>query len=96
MIESGVVTKSEIIVRIAGATGWSKATSHRAVNAMLDGIKAALRRGEPVTLVGFGTFSATRRKPRTIRNPRTGRTVSARGGRAPRFRPSRELKQAVR
>lgn len=90
------MTKSQLIVRIAGATGWSKAASHRAVDAMLQGIKAALRRGEPVTLVGFGTFSAARRKPRTLRNPRTGRTVSAPGGRVPRFRPSRELKQAVR
>lgn len=63
---------------------------------MLAAIRAALKRGDMVTLVGFGTFSAARRKPRTVRNPRTGRTITVAGGRLPRFRPSRELKQAVR
>ncbi len=65
------------------------------MRAMLAMIRTSLKRGEPVTLVGFGTFSVGRLKPRTARNPRTGRPVVI-GGRVPRFKPSKELKQAVR
>jgi len=90
------VTRAEIVKRIATSTGWSHAVADRAVRSMLAGIRTALRRGDTVTLVGFGTFSAARRKARTVRNPRTGRTVTVTGGRLPRFRPSRELRQAVR
>jgi DNA-binding protein HU-beta len=90
------VTKADIVRRIATTTGWSNAVTDRAVRSMLVAIRTALKRGDMVTLVGFGTFSAARRKPRTVRNPRTGRTITVAGGRLPRFRPSRELKQAVR
>ena len=55
-----------------------------------------LKRGQPVTLVGFGTFSVTRRKPRNGKNPRTGKPMHVAGGRAPRFKPSQELKRAIR
>jgi DNA-binding protein HU-beta len=89
------VNRSDLIVRMANASGWSRAATDRAMRAMLGGIVSSLRRGEPVTLVGFGTFSAVRRKPRTISNPRTGRKVTV-AGRLPRFKPSKELKQAVR
>src|SRR5207249_2675209 len=58
-------------------------------------VRAALRRGEPVTLVGFGTFSVARRRPRTLRNPKTGQAVTV-AGRTPRFKPSAELKATVR
>jgi DNA-binding protein HU-beta len=85
-----------MVRRIATTTGWSNAVTDRAVRSMLAAIRTALKRGDMVTLVGFGTFSAARRKPRTVRNPRTGRTITVAGGRLPRFRPSRELKQAVR
>ena len=62
---------------------------------MLGAIRVSLKRGDPVTLVGFGTFSVAKRKPRTMRNPRTGHTVTV-AGRMPRFKPSKELRQAVR
>ena len=90
------MTKAEIVKRIATTTGWSHTVTDRAVRSMLAGIRTALKRGDTVTLVGFGTFSAARRKARTVRNPRTGRTMTVAGGRLPRFRPSKELKQAVR
>ena len=89
------MTRAELVVRMADAAGWSKAAGDRAMRAMLAGILSSLKRGETVTLVGFGTFSATRRKPRTIANPRTGKSVTV-AGRVPRFKPSKELKQAVR
>jgi DNA-binding protein HU-beta len=89
------VTKADLVVRMSSASGWSKAATARALRAMLAGMSASLKRGDPVTLVGFGTFSAARRRPRTVRNPRTGRAVAV-AGRIPRFKPSKELRQAVR
>ena len=89
------MTRADLVVRMAQASGWPKASTDRALRAMLAAMRNALRRGEPVTLVGFGTFSVVRRRPRTIRNPRTGQPVTV-AGRIPRFRPSKELKEAVR
>jgi DNA-binding protein HU-beta len=89
------MTKAEIVKRMSDASGWPKAGSERALRAALAGIRASLKRGDPVTLVGFGTFSVARRKPRTVKNPRTGHTVMV-AGRIPRFKPSKEMKQAVR
>lgn len=89
------MTRADLVVRMAQASGWPKASTDRALRAMLAAMRNALRRGEPVTLVGFGTFSVARRRPRTMRNPRTGQPVTI-AGRIPRFRPSKELKEAVR
>ena len=89
------MTKSDLVARMATAAGWHKASTERAMRALLAGIRTSLKRGDAVTLVGFGTFSVARRKPRTLKNPRTGQSVTV-GGRVPRFKPSKELKQAVR
>jgi DNA-binding protein HU-beta len=89
------MTKADIVKRMSDASGWPKAGSERALRAALAGIRASLKRGDPVTLVGFGTFSVARRKPRTVKNPRTGQTVTV-AGRIPRFKPSKEMRQAVR
>jgi DNA-binding protein HU-beta len=89
------VTRVDLVNRMAHDAGWSKVATERALRAMLGGIRVSLKRGEAVTLVGFGTFAVARRKPRTMRNPRTGKAVAV-SGRIPRFKPSKELKQAVR
>ena len=89
------MTRGDLVNRMAPAAGWSKVATERALRATLAGIQRSLKRGEPVTLVGFGTFAVARRKPRTMRNPRTGHAVAV-AGRLPRFKPSKELKQAVR
>ena len=89
------MTKADLVVRMAQASGWSKAATERALRAMLAGIRTSLKCGDAVTLVGFGTFTVARRKPRTMKNPKTGQSVTV-GGRVPRFKPSKELKQAVR
>jgi DNA-binding protein HU-beta len=80
---------------MAQASGWPKASTDRALRAMLLAMRNALRRGEAITLVGFGTFAVARRRPRTVRNPRTGHAVTV-AGRAARFRPAKELKEACR
>ena len=89
------MTRADLVARMATAAGWPKAGTERALRAMLAGIRSALKRGDAVTLVGFGTFAVARRKPRTMRNPRTGQSVTV-AGRIPRFKPSKELKQVVR
>jgi len=80
---------------MAEAAGWPRTVTDRSLRAMLGAVRASLKRGDAVTLVGFGTFSVARRRPRPIRNPRTGQTATV-GGRVPRFKPSAELKRAVR
>jgi DNA-binding protein HU-beta len=89
------MTRADLVTRMATAAGWPKAGTERALLAMLGAVRASLKRGESVTLVGFGTFSVARRRPRTMRNPRTGHPVTV-AGRIPRFKPSKELRQAVR
>ncbi len=89
------MTRADLVARMAQSAGWPKAGTERALRAMLGAIRVSLKRGDPVTLVGFGTFSVARRRTRTMRNPRTGQTVTV-AGRIPRFKPSKELRQAVR
>jgi DNA-binding protein HU-beta len=90
------MTRADLVISMAAAGGWPKCTADRALRSLLAAIRASLKRGQPVTLVGFGTFTVSRRKPRRGKNPRTGQPMHVAGGRVPRFRPSRELKRAVR
>ena len=90
------MNRAELVTSMARASGWSKAATDRALRALLASIRASLKRGQPVTLVGFGTFAVTRRKARKGKNPRTGKPMNVASGRSPRFRPSKELKRAVR
>ena len=90
------MTRVELVESMAAASGWTKAATDRALRALLASIRASLKRGQPVTLVGFGTFAVSRRKPRRGKNPRTGQLMHVVGGKIPRFRPSKELKRAVR
>lgn len=89
------MTRADLVARMAAASGWPKTGTERALRAMVGAIRTSLKHGDAVTLVGFGTFSVARRRRRTMRNPRTGQTVTV-AGRIPRFKPSKELKQAVR
>ncbi len=89
------MTRADLVARMAEAADWPKTVADRALRAMLGAMRTALKRGDTVTLVGFGSFSVARRRPRAIRNPRTGQTATV-GGRIPRFKPSAELKRAVR
>ena len=89
------MTRADLITRMAQATGWPKASTERALLAMLGAVRGSLKRGDAVTLVGFGTFSVARRRTRTMKNPRTGQSVTV-AGRIPRFKPSKELRHAVR
>jgi DNA-binding protein HU-beta len=90
------MTKADLVDRMAAASGVSKVAAEKALHGALASIRGSLRKGEAVTLVGFGTFVVTRRKPRRGRNPRTGQLITIAAARVPRFRPSPVLKSALR
>jgi DNA-binding protein HU-beta len=90
------MTKAELIERISTKAKISKRAANIALNTFTDTVTSSLKKGERVALVGFGTFSVSKRKPRTARNPRTGETIQVPAKRAPKFKAGRELKQAVK
>jgi len=90
------MTKAELIEKIAAKAKISKKAANVAINTFVGSVTAALKKGDRVALVGFGTFSVAKRKARTARNPRTGETINVPARRAPKFKAGRELKKAVR
>ena len=89
------MNKSELIDRIAEGSDISRAAAARALDATLDAITEALTQSDPVTLVGFGTFSARDRAARSGRNPRTGESIEIAAARVPVFKPGKALKDAI-
>ena len=89
------MNKSELIDTVAQAAEISKSAAERAVDAMIGAVKSSLRKGEEVTLIGFGTFLAANRAARQGRNPRTGEPVAIPAARVPRFRAGKALKDAI-
>ena len=84
-----------LVERIAKDAKLSKTQATSALNAALDGIQTSLKKGGKVTLVGFGTFSVSKRKARTGRNPQTGDKLKIAARRVARFSPGSGLKKAV-
>jgi len=89
------VNKSELVDAIASGADISKASAGRALDAMVDTITESLRKGDPVALVGFGTFSVKDRAARQGRNPQTGATIQIPAARVPGFKAGKGLKDAV-
>ncbi len=89
------MNKADLIEKIAKDAKINKTQADAAINSALAGIQSALRKGERVTLVGFGTFSTGTRKARTGRNPQTGGTIQIEAKKVARFSPGAELKAAV-
>lgn len=89
------MNKAEMIDAVADAADISKAAATRALDGALNSIAKALKKGESVTLVGFGTFSVRKRKARTGRNPRTGETINIKATKVPGFKPGKALKDAI-
>ena len=89
------MNKTDLINAVAEDTEMSKADAGRAVEAVLDSVTRALKRGDSVSLVGFGTFSVKHRAARTGRNPRTGGTLQIAATNVPGFKAGKGLKEAV-
>ena len=89
------MNKSELIDAIAASADISKATAGRALDAVINSVTGALKDGEQVVLVGFGTFSVKERAARTGRNPQTGDPIEIAAARIPGFKAGKALKDAV-
>ena len=89
------MNKSELIEAVASASDLSKAAAGRAVDAAVAAITGALKKGDSVTLIGFGTFKVTKRAARTGRNPQTGKELKIPARKAPTFKAGAALKSAV-
>jgi len=89
------MNKAELIEAVASATDLSKADATRSVDAVIDTITETLRKGDSVTLVGFGTFEVRARAARAGRNPQTGETIQIKASNSPAFKAGKAFKDAV-
>jgi DNA-binding protein HU-beta len=89
------VNKSQLIDKIADGADISKAAAGRALDAFIDAVGEALKEGDQVALVGFGTFAVRERAARSGRNPQTGATIEIAAGKVPAFKAGKALKDAV-
>jgi DNA-binding protein HU-beta len=90
------MTKAELVAKMAAASGISKTSAEQALKGFTDSVKMALKKGEKVTLVGFGTFSVSKRAQRKGRNPRDGRELVIRATKVAKFKPGKDLKESVK
>ena len=86
------MNKNDLVAHVADAAGITKADADKAVDAVFDGITAALKNGDDVSVYGFGSFSATARPERTGRNPQTGAEIVIAASNAPKFSAAKKLK----
>jgi DNA-binding protein HU-beta len=89
------MSKAELVEQIALQTGMTKADAERAVNAFINVVTSALKGGDDVTMVGFGTFTTGDRAERQGRNPQTGKTITIAAKKVVKFKPGKALKEEV-
>ena len=89
------MTKHEIISTMAMDANISKVTAGKVLDSFLDGVQKSLKKGNHVTLVGFGTFAVVKRKARTGRNPQTGETIKIKASKTAKFKAGKALKEAI-
>ena len=89
------MTKAELIVSIARETKMSKASAEKTINAFTNSVMKALKKGDKLTLTGFGTFSVAKRRARKGRNPQTGKEIKIPANRVAKFKAGKLLKSAV-
>ena len=90
------MTKADLVSKIAGDGGITKAQAEKAVDGFVVAISDALSQGEKVTLVGFGTFSVGERSEREGRNPRTGDKITIPASKVVKFKPGKSLSEKVK
>jgi len=90
------MNKAQLIEVVAKAANVTKVDAENVLNVALDSIKKSVKKGEDVTLIGFGTFTKSKRQARTGRNPQTGKEITIPAMTVPKFRPGREFKDAMK
>jgi len=91
-----ILTKKDLIELVAKKANLTNKAARESVQAMLNGIRDSLKRGEKVVITGFGTFSVRKRVERIGRNPKTGEKMTIEARKAPGFTPGKTLKRIVR
>lgn len=89
------MNKQDLVTHVAEAAGISKSDAAKAVDAVFDGISDALKKGDEVRLIGFGTFAVASRAASEGRNPRTGEKIKIAASKQPKFKAGKGLKDAV-
>ncbi len=89
------MNKSDLVDKIAARANISKTSAGEAIDALVEGVTSALKKGERVTLVGFGTFAVSQRKARNGRNPQTGSVIKIAARKVAKFTPGIDLKKVV-
>jgi DNA-binding protein HU-beta len=90
------MNKQQLIEKVATETKLSKAQTEALMNATFDNIKKAVKKGDDVKIVGFGTFVKAKRKARMGRNPQTGKAIKIAASNYPKFRPGSEFKALLK
>lgn len=90
------MNKGDLVAKIAADTEITKTQAEGVFNSLIGAITASLKKGQKVTIVGFGTFSVTKRKARTGRNPQTGVPIKIAARKVPKFTAGSDLKKAVK
>jgi DNA-binding protein HU-beta len=91
-----MMTKTEIVEKIAKDADITKAAAEKALNSFMDIVKKALKKGDKVALIGFGTFAISKRAARNGRNPRTGETIKIKAAKLPKFTAGKGFKDSVK
>ncbi len=89
------MNKAELIANVAGSAGISKKDAEKAINAFIENIESALKKGDKVQLVGFGTFEVRERAERKGRNPQTNQEITIPASKVPAFKVGKALKDAI-
>ncbi len=89
------MNKSDLIAKISGDNGLTKVDAEKALNSVIEGISGALKKGDSVALVGFGSFSVSKRAARKGRNPRTGAEIDIPAKNVVKFKAGKGLSEAV-
>lgn len=90
------MTKTELIDKVSSSAGITKAEAGKTIDTTLKSIEVSLKKGQKVILVGFGTFSVSKRKARNGRNPRTGKEIKIPAISVPKFTAGKILRDAVK
>lgn len=89
------MNKAELIAKISDDAGITKSQANETLNSFVEAVTKALKKGDKVTLVGFGTFSVTKRQARVGRNPQTGASIKIKAKKVAKFKPGKELAERI-
>jgi len=90
------MTKAELIDKLADDADITKVAAGKALDSFIDAVRKTLKKGDKVTITGFGTFSVSKRAARKGRNPRTGEEIKIKASKTPKFTAGKALKESIK